>query len=63
MPVVEFRRVGGVRPVWHSPIALGVFAGLALVSTLWLRYFGYVPLEYLWRAVTYLRWPALRRAA
>ena len=54
---------GGVRPAWHPLIALSLFAALALGSTLWLRAFQYGPLEYLWRAATYRKWPALRRPA
>ncbi len=54
---------GGVRPAWHPLIALSLFAALALASALWLRAFQYGPLEYLWRAATYRRWPAIRRPA
>ena len=52
---------GGVRPVWHPLIALCVFAALAAASALWLRLFYYGPLEYLWRAATYWKWPGMRR--
>lgn len=33
------------------------------LSHWWLARFQYGPLEWVWRALTYLRWPAMRRAA
>lgn len=41
-------------------VALFVIVQLPL-SSAWLRRFRYGPLEYLWRAATYGRWPPLRR--
>jgi uncharacterized protein len=44
-------------------LAVALFVGVQLpLSGAWLRRYRYGPLEYLWRAVTYARWPALRRA-
>jgi uncharacterized protein len=44
---------------------MGIAAALAAVqvaaSVLWMRAFRMGPVEWAWRAVTYLRWPALRR--
>jgi uncharacterized protein len=45
------------------PFALCLFALQLLLSHLWLRYFRFGPLEWVWRAMTYLQWPPLRRAA
>ncbi|MNK50429.1 hypothetical protein D3C87_693050 [compost metagenome] len=48
---------------WQVPFALAVFAVQVVLSHLWLRAFRFGPLEWVWRAMTYLRWPALRRDA
>ncbi|MCF7750982.1 DUF418 domain-containing protein [Bacillus subtilis subsp. subtilis] len=45
------------------PFAIGLFALQVVVSHAWLRHFRFGPLEWLWRAMTYLQWPPLRRAA
>lgn len=45
------------------PFALGVFAVQLVASHWWLRHFRFGPLEWVWRALTYLQWPPLRRAA
>lgn len=43
-------------------LAVALFVGVQLpLSSAWLRRYRYGPLEYLWRAVTYARWPPLRR--
>ena len=41
--------------------AVGLFALQVLLSQLWLRRFQYGPVEWLWRAFTYLQLPPLRR--
>ncbi|WP_315387295.1 DUF418 domain-containing protein [uncultured Stenotrophomonas sp.] len=47
--------------VWQVPFALALFALQVLLSHVWLRHFRFGPLEWVWRAMTYGRWPALRR--
>jgi uncharacterized protein len=47
---------------WQVPFALALFAVQVLLSHLWLRLFRFGPLEWVWRAMTYLQWPPLRRA-
>lgn len=47
--------------VWQVPFALVLFALQALASSWWLRHFRFGPMEWLWRSVTYLRLPPLRR--
>ena len=49
--------------LWQIPFALALFALQVLFAHLWLRYFRFGPLEWLWRAMTYGRWPPLRRSA
>ncbi|WP_253256632.1 DUF418 domain-containing protein [Stenotrophomonas sp. VV52] len=46
---------------WQVPFALALFALQVLLSHLWLKHFRFGPLEWVWRAMTYGRWPALRR--
>lgn len=48
--------------VWQLPFALGLFALQAVLSQRWLAHFHFGPVEWVWRALTYLRWPPLRRA-
>lgn len=43
-------------------LVLGLYSlQLLVISPLWMRYFQYGPLEWLWRAFTYLKLPRLRR--
>lgn len=42
-------------------IALGIFALQIILSTLWLKYFRYGPMEWIWRQLTYGRRLSLRR--
>nr|WP_263858556.1 DUF418 domain-containing protein [Coralloluteibacterium stylophorae] len=44
-------------------LVLAVFAAQLVISRWWMGRFAYGPLEWLWRAATWLRWPPLRRAA
>ncbi|MGH8040285.1 MAG: DUF418 domain-containing protein [Stenotrophomonas sp.] len=46
---------------WQIPFALLLFAVQVVLSHVWLRYFRFGPLEWIWRAMTYGRWPPLRR--
>jgi len=48
--------------LWQIPFALALFALQVAISHAWLRYFRFGPLEWIWRAMTYLQWPPLRRA-
>ena len=41
-------------------VALSVSLSLVVVSHVWLSHFRYGPLEWLWRAMTYLKLPAVR---
>ncbi|HEY1136742.1 MAG TPA: DUF418 domain-containing protein [Xanthomonadaceae bacterium] len=48
---------------WQAPFAVGLFALQVLISHWWLSRFRYGPMEWLWRAATYLNWPPMRRAS
>ncbi len=49
--------------LWQIPFALALFALQVLFAHAWLRHFRFGPLEWVWRAMTYGRWPPLRRSA
>ncbi|REK74579.1 DUF418 domain-containing protein [Paenibacillus paeoniae] len=38
-------------------LCLGIYLFQLIASSIWLHYFAMGPLEWLWRAATYLRWP------
>lgn len=46
---------------WQLPCAIALFLLQVAASRGWLRGFRFGPLEWVWRAFTYLRWPPLRR--
>lgn len=48
---------------WQVLFAVALFALQVLLSQQWLRHFRFGPLEWLWRAMTYLQWPPMRRGA
>ena len=53
---------GDVSRAGQTGIVLGVFALQVAASHWWLARFRMGPVEWLWRAFTYLQWPAMRRA-
>ncbi|WP_449467173.1 DUF418 domain-containing protein [Stenotrophomonas humi] len=48
---------------WQLLFAVALFAAQVLLSHCWLKYFRFGPMEWLWRAMTYLQLPPLRRHA
>jgi uncharacterized protein len=55
-------RYGTLGPLQGVLLATFVYAAEAVFAVIWLRRFEYGPMEWLWRAVTYLRAPPMRRA-
>lgn len=53
--------IGRVDRFGQVGIALAVWIAQLAVSSMWLRRFQFGPAEWLWRALTYVRPPALRR--
>jgi uncharacterized protein len=51
----------GMPRVWQIPFACVLFSLQVVFAHVWLRRFRFGPLEWVWRAMTYGRWPALRR--
>jgi uncharacterized protein len=52
------RQVG---PVYYTLFGIGVFIIQIILSTLWLKYFNYGPVEWLWRSATYKKWQPMRK--
>jgi uncharacterized protein len=46
---------------WQIPFVVALFLLQVVASRVWLRGFRFGPLEWGWRAFTYLQWPRLRR--
>ena len=46
---------------WQLVFAIALFAVQVLLSHCWLKYFRFGPMEWVWRAITYLQLPPLRR--
>jgi uncharacterized protein len=56
-----FGLYGKVERTGQFLIVLAVWVLQLVIAPLWLRYFRFGPIEWLWRAVTYLRFPPMRR--
>jgi uncharacterized protein len=52
---------GSVERKFQALIVLGIWTVILIISPLWLRSFRYGPLEWLWRRLTYGKWPALKK--
>lgn len=46
---------GKVGALTATLIAFGIFATQVVISTIWLKYFAYGPMEWIWRQLTYQR--------
>ncbi len=53
---------GEVGPVYYTIFGLLVFICQIILSTIWLKFFNYGPIEWLWRSATYKKWqPMIKR--
>jgi uncharacterized protein len=52
---------GQVGPFWYTIFGTAFFIIQVLLSTAWLRYFNFGPLEWLWRSATYKKWQPMRK--
>ncbi len=52
---------GQVGPFWFTILGIGFFIIQIMLSTIWLRYFNFGPLEWLWRSATYKKWQPMRK--
>lgn len=46
-------------PVYYTIFGVLVFIGQVIISTVWLKFFNYGPVEWLWRSATYKKWQPL----
>ena len=53
--------MGQVGPVYYTLFGFGFFILQVIISTIWLKYFNYGPLEWLWRSATYKKWQPMRK--
>ncbi len=54
---------GEVGPVCYTIFGVLVFICQLVLSTIWLKYFNYGPIEWLWRSATYKKWQPMRKKA
>lgn len=50
-----------VGPVYYTLFGIVIFIIQIIISTIWLKYFNYGPLEWLWRSATYKKWQPLKK--
>jgi len=56
--------MGQVGPFYYIFFGIIVFIGQVIISTVWLKFFNYGPVEWLWRSATYKKWqPMILRQA
>jgi len=53
--------MGTVGPVYFTVFGIIVFIFQVIISTIWLQFFNYGPLEWLWRSATYKKWQPMRK--
>ena len=53
--------MGQVGPVYYTLFGIAVFIIQIILSTVWLKYFNYGPVEWLWRSATYKKWQPFRK--
>ena len=53
--------MGQVGPFWYTILGVGFFIIQIILSTIWLKYFNYGPLEWLWRSATYKKWQLMQK--
>lgn len=56
--------MGTIGPVYYTLFGVLFFILQIIISTIWLRYFNYGPVEWLWRSATYKKWqPMLKKTS
>ena len=53
--------MGQVGPVYYTIFGVAVFIVQVILSTIWLKYFNYGPVEWVWRSATYKKWQPFRK--
>jgi uncharacterized protein len=54
--------MGQMGPVWYTGLGIIIFALQVFLSTLWLKYFNYGPVEWIWRSATYKKWQPMKKS-
>lgn len=54
--------MGQVGPVYFTIFGIAFFIIQIIVSTIWLKYFNFGPVEWLWRSATYKKWQPMRKS-
>lgn len=52
---------GQIGPVYYTLFGICFFILQVMISTLWLKYFNYGPIEWVWRSATYKKWQQNRK--
>jgi uncharacterized protein len=52
---------GQLGPVYYTLFGIAVFIFQVILSTVWLKYFNYGPVEWLWRSATYKKWQPFKK--
>lgn len=50
-----------VGPVYYTLFGLVIFTAQVILSTYWLKYFNYGPVEWIWRSATYKKWQPFKK--
>jgi uncharacterized protein len=53
--------MGQVGPVYFTLFGICFFIIQVILSTIWLKYFNYGPIEWVWRSATYKKWQPMRK--
>lgn len=53
--------MGQVGPVYFTIFGIAFFILQVIISTVWLKYFNYGPVEWVWRSATYKKWQPFRK--
>lgn len=53
--------IGQVGPVYYTLFGIIIFIIQIILSTIWLKYFNYGPIEWLWRSATYKNWQPMKK--
>ncbi len=51
-----------VGPFYYTILGLLIYGMQIIISTLWMKYFNFGPIEWLWRSLTYKKWLTILKA-
>jgi uncharacterized protein len=55
--------MGQVGPVYFTIAGVIIFILQVIISSAWLKYYHYGPIEWLWRSATYKKWQPMRKSS